>query len=82
VGNEAFVTSLQDVPVHRVVDNKDGAALLPPEAMGFRHVGLLQLLMEPQAEDKPPSFLELLRVFEKPPRLLADHAPVNYVDRA
>ena len=82
VGNEAFATSLQVVPIHRVVDNKDAAALLPPEAMGFRHVGLLRLLTEPQAEDKKPSFLELLNVFEKPPRILADHAPVNYVDRA
>jgi hypothetical protein len=82
VGNEAFATSLQTVPIHRVVDNKDAAALLPPEVMGFRHVGLLQLLVEPQAEDKKPSFLELLKIFEKPPRILADHAPVNYVDRA
>jgi hypothetical protein len=82
VGNEAFASSLQDVPIHRVVDNKDAAALLPPEAMGFRHVGLLRLLTVPQAEDKTPSFLELLNVFEKPPGILADHAPVNYVDRA
>jgi hypothetical protein len=82
VGNEAFVTSLQFVPIHRVVDNKDATVLLPPEVMGFRHVGLLQLLMESQAEDEKISFLELLKVFEKPPRLLADHAPVNYVDRA
>lgn len=82
VGNEAFAASLRDIPIHRVVDNKDAAALLPPEAMGFRHVGLLRLLMEPQAEDKKPSFLKLLEVFKKPPRLLADHAPLNYVDRA
>lgn len=82
MGNEAFVASLKTVPIHRVVDNKDATALLPPEAMEFRHVGLLHLLMEPQAEDKKSSFLELLKVFEKPPRLLADHAPINYVDRA
>lgn len=82
VGNEAFAASLQIVPVHRVVDNKDAAALFPPEAMGFRHVGLLQLLKEPYAEDRKPSFLELLESLKKPPKLLADHAPVNYVDRA
>jgi hypothetical protein len=82
VGNEAFAASLKTVPIHRVVDDKDATVLLPPEAMGFRHVGLLHLLKEPQAEHKKPSFLELLKVFEKPPRLLADHAPVNYVDRA
>ncbi|WP_052494019.1 lipase family protein [Nitrosospira sp. NpAV] len=82
VGNEAFAASLQIVPIHRVVDNKDAAALLPPEAMGFRHVGLLQLLKEPQTEDKKSFFLELLESLKKPPKLLADHAPVNYVDRA
>ena len=41
VGNEAFAASLQVVPIHRVVDNKDAVVLLPPEAMGFRHVDLL-----------------------------------------
>ena len=81
VGNEAFAASLQTVPIHRVVDNKDAVALLPPEALGFRHAGLLQLLVEPQAEAKINFFLELLQVFERPPTLLADHAPVNYVDR-
>lgn len=81
VGNEAFAASLHTLPIHRVVDNKDAAALLPPEALGFRHVGLLQLLMEPQTEAKENSVFAPLKVFEEPPRLLADHAPVNYVDR-
>jgi triacylglycerol lipase len=81
VGNEAFVASMQTLPIHRVVDSKDAAALLPPEALGFRHVGLLQLLLEPQTEVKENSFHALLKIFEEPPRLLADHAPVNYVDR-
>ncbi len=81
VGNEAFIASLSTVPIHRVVDNKDAAALLPPKVLGFRHVGLLHFLREPQADAKENFFLELLRVFDTPPRLLADHAPVNYVDR-
>jgi predicted lipase len=55
VGNEVFVASLQNLPIHRVVDDKDAAALLPPEALGFRHVGLLQLLMESESEEN--SFL-------------------------
>lgn len=81
VGNEAFAASLQTLPIHRVVDSKDAAALLPPEALGFRHAGLLKLLMDPQAGAKDNFFHALLKFFEKPPRLLADHAPVNYVDR-
>lgn len=81
VGNEAFAASLQTLPIHRVVNNKDAAALLPPEILGFRHVGLLHLLMEPPTEAKENSFFAPLKVFDEPPRLLADHAPVNYVDR-
>lgn len=81
VGNEAFTASLCTVPIHRVVDHKDAAALLPPATFGFRHVGLLQLLTEPRTEARENFFLAMLKVFEKPPRLLADHAPVNYVDR-
>jgi triacylglycerol lipase len=79
VGNEAFVASLRNLPIHRVVDDKDAAALLPPEALGFRHVGLLQLLMESESEEN--SFLPLLKDLKKPPKPLADHAPINYVDR-
>jgi hypothetical protein len=81
VGNEAFTASLCTVPIHRVVDHKDAAALLPPEVLGFRHVGLLQLLMEQQTQAEENVFLALVKIFEEPPRLLADHAPVNYVDR-
>lgn len=81
VGNDAFVRSLQTLPIHRVVDNKDAAASLPPEVLGFRHVGLLQLLMEPHTEAKENSIFAPLKIFEEPPRILADHAPVNYVDR-
>jgi hypothetical protein len=81
VGNDAFVTSLQTLPIYRVVGNKDAAALLPPEVLGFRHIGLLQLLREPPTEAKESFFFAPLKVFEGPPRLLADHAPVNYVDR-
>ena len=83
VGNEAFAASLQTVPIHRIVDNRDAAARLPPGILGFRHVGLLQSLTEPHAEakDKETLFLALLNIVEKPPRLLADHAPVNYVER-
>jgi hypothetical protein len=77
VGNEAFADSLRNLPVHRVVDDEDAVVLLPPEALGFRHVGTLQLLIEPKDN---PSFPRIKRLGE-PPKPLADHAPVNYVDR-
>jgi triacylglycerol lipase len=76
IGNEAFVASLADVPIYRVVDDQDAVTSLPPKLLGFRHVGALQLLRAPQ-EDR--SFWEAF--VAGPPKPLADHAPVNYVDR-
>jgi hypothetical protein len=77
VGNAAFAALFDNLPVFRIVDDKDALTLLPPEVLGFRHVGALQLLKEPEAEPArawPESF-------SAPPKWLADHAPVNYVDR-
>jgi triacylglycerol lipase len=76
IGNEAFVASLADVPVYRVVDDQDAVTSLPPKLLGFRHVGALQLLRAPEEDI---SFWEAL--VAGPPKPLADHAPVNYVDR-
>jgi triacylglycerol lipase len=76
IGNDAFVASLVDVPVHRVVDDQDAVTLLPPKLLGFRHVGALQLLKAPE-ENR--SFWKAF--VAGPPKSLADHAPVNYVDR-
>ncbi len=74
VGNQAFVASLSTVPIYRIVDDGDIVATLPPEAMGFRHVGTEHRLIAP-GSDSP------LRHLLDPPKFLADHAPVNYVDR-
>jgi len=72
VGKKKFVDSLQGADIYRVVDDLDEVTALPPQAFGFAHVGTLHKLKE-----VPP-----------PPRLvrdtwkhLADHAPINYVDR-
>ena len=80
VGNEAFVTSLREVPVYRVVDDEDVVTILPPKALGFKHVGTAHVLTAPRAKawfgliNRSLSFL-------RPPKHLADHAPINYVDR-
>jgi triacylglycerol lipase len=76
IGNEAFAASLGDVPIYRVVDDQDAVTSLPPELLGFRHVGALQLLKGPEENH---SFWNAF--IAGPPKPLADHAPVNYVDR-
>jgi triacylglycerol lipase len=76
IGNDALVTSLAQVPIYRVVDDQDAVTLLPPKLLGFRHVGALQLLRGPE-ENR--SFWDA--IVTGPPKPLADHAPVNYVDR-
>ncbi len=80
VGDADFVTSLQDIAhaIHRVVDDKDGVPQLPPEALGFRHVGTLHTLTEPAYRK---SITAYLTGWCSLPKFLADHAPVNYVDR-
>lgn len=74
VGNQAFAASLGNIPIHRIVDDGDIVATLPPEAMGFRHVGTEHRLVAPESK------FSLRHLFD-PPKPLADHAPVNYVDR-
>jgi triacylglycerol lipase len=76
IGNEAFAASLADVPIHRVVDDRDAVTSLPPKLLGFRHVGAVQWLRAP--EENRWFWKDL---FVHPPKWLADHAPVNYVDR-
>lgn len=77
VGNQAFVSSLAHIPICRVIDDKDAVTIVPPEIMGFRHVGTEQYLSGNSAE----SILTWLKHFGAPPKPLADHAPINYVDK-
>jgi triacylglycerol lipase len=80
VGNEDFVATLAGVAIYRVVDDADAVATLPPEWLGFRHAGETIRLKEPtpEADAESPGWL---RRAAGPPKPLADHAPVNYVDR-
>jgi hypothetical protein len=74
VGNQAFVASLSHVPIYRIVDDEDVITTVPSAAFGFRHVGAEIRL---SSISPTPS---LNHVFG-PPKPLADHAPINYVDR-
>lgn len=74
VGNQAFIASLCDVPIYRVVDDEDIVTTVPSEALGFRHVGTELRLIAPTQGSFPNNFFD-------PPKPLADHAPINYVDR-
>ncbi|MGA8146568.1 MAG: hypothetical protein WB870_03210 [Gallionellaceae bacterium] len=74
VGNQAFVDSLRTVPIYRTVDDQDVVTTVPSEARGFRHAGTELLL-------HAPSHKFFLNQLFRPPKLLADHALINYVDR-
>jgi triacylglycerol lipase len=74
VGNQAFIDSLSKVPIYRIVDDEDIVTTVPTAALGFRHVGT-----EFRLSSLGPT-LPLNHVFG-PPKPLADHAPINYVDR-
>jgi pimeloyl-ACP methyl ester carboxylesterase len=79
VGDDDFAASLGHLAdrIHRVVHGDDIVTTLPPEAMGFRHVGNALTL---DAPTRSGWFHWLLARF-RPPKPLADHAPVNYVDK-
>ncbi len=77
VGNQALVDSLNGIPIYRVVDDRDIVATLPSEALGFRHAGTEHRLLEQNSQS---GFTWLSCIFN-PSKKLADHAPINYVDR-
>lgn len=74
VGNQEFIASLHHVPIYRIVDDEDAVTTVPSETLGYRHVGTALRLTAPR---HPFS----LKHFFGPPKALADHAPINYVDR-
>lgn len=76
VGDATFAASLHDIRdiIHRVVDEEDIVADLPPTELGFQHVGKPITLTT-------TNNLPWLKSLFKLPQFLADHAPVNYVDR-
>lgn len=81
VGNEQFAAELKAVALYRVVDDTDVVPDLPPELFGFRHGGELHRigpLVGAGTRFDPPGSLGSL---PSPPKRLADHAPINYVER-
>jgi triacylglycerol lipase len=79
-GNEAFAASLQGVPIYRIVDDEDVVTTLPPKVLGFKHAGEAHVLTDPSA-NASRGLIDWFLSFFRPPKPLADHAPINYVDR-
>ena len=79
VGDADFVASLNGIAflIHRIVDDQDVVTTLPPEELGFQHAGNERVLVVTSAHN----FFSWLAGFFGPPKFLADHAPINYVDR-
>lgn len=77
VGNLAFARALRHLPIHRVVDDIDIVAMVPPALLGFAHVGRAVRLRATRGNGT----VKPLAWRHRPPALLADHAPVNYIDR-
>ncbi len=79
VGDQEFTATLQQMAnsIHRVVYGDDIVTTVPPETLGFRHIGTLQAL-DTRAR---LGWLDWLLSWMRPPKPLADHAPVNYVDK-
>ncbi|HET6789703.1 MAG TPA: lipase family protein [Aquabacterium sp.] len=75
VGNALFVAQAQERVIHRVVHGADLITALPPTFLGYRHVGNVHHL---PARAVPPAPLTVR--WRQPPRRLADHAPIHYVD--
>jgi alpha/beta superfamily hydrolase len=78
VGDDEFVAMLKHMSpsIHRVVHGEDIVATVPPEKLGFRHVGQLQMLKARSSR----RWLNWLLAWLRPPKPLSDHAPINYVD--
>lgn len=76
VGNEAFARELRETRIYRVVSGADLITLVPPAALGFHHVGELHRVSSLTSGFKFDPF-----ALFRPPKPLADHAPINYVER-
>lgn len=77
VGNQRFVDSLKGIPFYRVVDDLDVVTTMPPAQIEFVKTGFVHVGEEHQLTRCNPATPQLFA----PPKELADHAPVNYVDR-
>lgn len=93
VGDAAFVQSLREVPMFRVVNNRDLVSMLPPSRIPFDFCHAGELCHYPDApieKGLPPMEGVLPRPVRRrraaaarqrllgPPEFLSDHAPINY----
>ena len=70
IGNSAFVNSIKQQKIHRVVNSRDVVATVPP-IRGFEHAGEPQYLSGSQKQFTRRLWIEA-------PGFLADHSPFNY----
>jgi hypothetical protein len=78
VGDAGVAQLLRAVPVHRIVHGDDIVTVVPPSALGFRHVGEeihIGVAVMQHAKLDPRQLWTGLGL---PPKPLADHAPINY----
>lgn len=70
VGDAVFAESVKDIPIYRIVNNRDIVATVPPSVIPFDfcHTGELRLLVSGNEQNKQSRI----------PVFLADHAPINY----
>jgi triacylglycerol lipase len=81
VGDAEFAATLSRVAVFRIVDGDDVITHVPPERLGFAHVGEVHGLVRPPNPSPLRHPVDWLRNVSGPPPFLADHAPINYVER-
>jgi triacylglycerol lipase len=79
VGDRRLAEKLRDAAIHRIVYGEDAIAAVPLELFGFRHVGKEQRIGRSRGLPVRSAVLEW-DAWAVPPRSLADHAPINYVN--
>jgi predicted lipase len=81
VGDQGLCKLLERVPIYRVVHGSDIVTTVPPEMFGFRHVGLERHIGASGLNDFVFDPRLIFDQLTTPIAMLADHAPINYVDR-
>lgn len=79
VGDARFVEKLRNVPIYRVVHGSDVVTAVPIESFGFRHAGIEHRIGR-AVRLADFNVAAVWNQLLSPPRALADHAPINYVD--
>jgi triacylglycerol lipase len=79
VGDARFVEKLRNVPVFRVIHGNDVVTTVPPEALGFRHVGEERRLGARELSLPNLDPRAMWSQLTTPVGPLADHAPMRYV---